>query len=112
LKKFYSRTPRNYDGSKLTAHALSDVLPIVLRQIGEVCQSRPDLILAAWPDVIGEKLASMAVAVSFESGILFVKVKNSTLLSLLSQRDKPKILKSLRDKFPKLFIKNIVFRLG
>lgn len=112
MARYHRRTPKNYDGTSPTTHRMNDVLPAVLRQIGEVYQDRPDLLLAAWADVIGEKLAPFTLAVSFQFGVLTVKVKNSTLHSLLSTTEKPKILKSLRQKFPRMTINNIVFRLG
>jgi hypothetical protein len=65
-----------------------------------------------WPDVIGPKLASMTQAHSFVDGVLLVKVKNSTLHSLLSQNDKPRILNLLRKRFPNVEIKTIYFRIG
>lgn len=106
------RTPRNYDGSQVTTRRFTDLLPTVLEQIGEVYKDRPDLILASWPEVIGPKLAPLTQAFSFQDGILVVKVKNSTLYSLLSQNDKPRLLSNLRKKFPKVTINNIQFRLG
>jgi hypothetical protein len=112
MQKYRRQRPRGYDGTSLTSHHIRDLLPSVLRSIGEVYQERPDLILAAWPEVIGEKLAAMTQAASFELGILTVKVKNSTLYSLLTQNEKPRLLRSLRDKFPKITIKNILFRMG
>lgn len=108
----YKRTPRNYDGAQVTTHQLSHVLPVVLEKINETFQDRPDLILAAWPDLIGPKLAPMTQAVSFAQGVLTVKVKNSTLYSLLSQREKPKLIKALQSKFPKINVKTILFRIG
>lgn len=110
--KSIRRTPKGYDGTGLTTHRVSDLLSQVMSQIGDAYQDRPDLILAAWPDIIGQKLAPMAQAVSFVDGVLSVKVKNSTLHSLLSQKDKLRILNSLRQKFPKVEIKNVVFRIG
>lgn len=112
MVKQRARTPRNYDGNQTVTHRLYDVLPIVLEKVSEVYQDRPDLILAAWPDVIGSKLAPMTQAISFQDGILVVKVKNSTLYSLLSQNDKPRLIQSLRSKFPKVLVKSIQFRLG
>lgn len=116
MKQKYSpylrRTPKNYDGSETTSRQLKELLPSVLSRIGGVYEERGDLVLAAWPEIIGSKLAGMTEAVSFESSVLVVKVKNSTLYSLLSQHDKPRILKNLRDKFPATSINNIVFRLG
>lgn len=106
------RTPKNYDGTCVTTHRVSELLPVVLSQIGEAYQERPDLILACWPEIIGPKLSMMTQAVSFRDGILTVKVKNSTLHSLLSRQDKPRILSSLRQRFPKISIQNIVFRIA
>lgn len=112
MAKTFRRTPRNYDGTRITTHKVSELLPGVLEQIGEVYNERPDLILSSWPIIIGPQLASMTEAVAFNDGVLVVKVKNSTLHSLLSQKDKPRILSSLRNKFPKVNIKNIMFRIG
>jgi hypothetical protein len=108
----YRPTPKYYDGTETTSHHIHALLPSVLSKIGKVYHQHPDLILAAWPSVIGPKLASMTQAVSFIDGILLVKVKNSTLHSLLSQNDKPRILHVFRQKFPDVQIKNIYFRIG
>lgn len=112
MGKSFSRTPRQYDGTRLTSHRMTDLLPQVLAKIGQVYEQRADLILAMWPDVIGVKLAGMTQAVSFADGTLVVKVKNSTLHSLLSQNEKPRLLNLLRKKFPQAEIKNIYFRIG
>ncbi|MBT3394588.1 MAG: DUF721 domain-containing protein [Waddliaceae bacterium] len=106
------RTPRGYDGIHTTSHRLGEVLPLVLKRIGRSYESRGDLIIMAWPEVIGEKLAAMTKAVEFEDGKLFVKVKNSTLYSLLNREYKSRLLKSLRDKFPGTNIKTIIFRIN
>lgn len=112
MGKAYRRTPKDYDGTELTTHQMNDLLPSVLSQIHDVYQQRPDLILAIWPTLIGPKLAGMTQAVSFHDGFLLVKVKNSTLHSLLSQHEKPRLLSILRQKFPQVQIKTIVFRIG
>lgn len=106
------RTPKNYDGTKVTTHRVSELLPFVLGEIGELYNARPDLVLAAWPDVIGPKLALMTQALSFNDGVLLIKVKNSSLHSLLSQHDKQRILNTLRARFPRVEIRNVVFRIG
>ena len=100
------------DVYKLTNKQMKDLLPKVLGKIGALHRDRPDLILTAWPLLIGEKLAPMAKAVAFEQGILVVKVSNSTLYSLLSQHERGRLLRSLREKFPSVEIKNIHFRIG
>lgn len=112
VKKYLRRTPKNYDGTEVTTHNLSDVLPVVLSKVGDSFRDRPDLILAAWPDLIGPKLAPMTQAHSCQDGVLVVIVKNSTLYSLLCRHEKQNILARLRQKFPKVDIKNIVFRIG
>lgn len=95
-----------------TGKHISDLLPSLMNQIASKSQERPDLVLATWPQVIGEKLAPMTAAVSFEEGILTVKVKNSTLYSLLSQHEKGKLMSSLKQKCPFAMIRNIRFRIG
>ncbi len=106
------KVSRYYDGPVPTTRHIGQVLPLLLRKIGKQYQDRPDLILAAWPDVVGAQLATMTRAVSFNEGFLVVKVSNSTLYSLLNQNDKPRLIKNLRDKFPQTMIKSIVFQLG
>ncbi len=112
MTKTVRRTPKNYDGTEVTTRSLGDLIPTVLSKISEVNQDRPDLVIAAWPGIIGSNLSTMTNAVSFHEGFLVVKVKNSTLFSLLNQNDKPKLLSNLRKKFPNVTIHNIIFRMG
>ncbi len=44
---------------------MKDLLPKVLNEINMIHRDRPDLILAAWPQIIGDKLAAMTKAVAF-----------------------------------------------
>ena len=108
----YKRTPQNYDGAKVTSHHVSKLLPFVLASIGDNFESRPDLILAAWPEIIGLQIAGSTEAVSFTDGIVHVKVKNSTLYSLLSKHEKPRLLSLFRSRFPSVQIRGIIFRMG
>ncbi len=96
----------------ITSKNLKQLLPSILRDIGRSHQLRPDLILAAWPALIGERLAPMTQAVSLEEGVLTVKVKNSSLLSLLAQHESSRLIKELRKKFPNANIRNIRFCIG
>lgn len=95
-----------------TGKKLRELLPKVLSEISKSYQERPDLVLAAWSEVIGEKMAPMTQAVSFCEGILKVLVKNSALYSLLVQHEKGRLLKELRKRFPNSPINNIIFRIG
>lgn len=113
MKNYNSRcNPKGYDGSKVTSHTIKDLLPVVLRHVSKVYGERGDLIIDAWSEIIGTNLAGMTQAVAFEEGILYVKVRNSTLYSLLSQHDKPRIVRKLRQKFPGNNIRTVVFRMG
>lgn len=110
--KQYARVPYNYDGTKNTSRKMVDLLPCALQSLTAMYQQRGDLILAIWPEVIGQRFAGMTEAISFKEGTLFVKVKNSTLHSLLNENEKFRILTLLRKKFPHVEIKNIIFRIG
>jgi len=110
--KIKRRNPKNYDGKRITSHTIGSLLPVVLKQVTNIYGERGDLILNAWPDIIGPHLAGMTQATAFDGGVLYVKVRNSTLYSLLAQHDKPRILNKLRQKFPGTNIKTIVFKMG
>jgi predicted nucleic acid-binding Zn ribbon protein len=84
----------------------------MLERIAAMQKDRPDLLVATWQEIIGEKIAPMAKAVGFENGILIVTVSNSTLYSLLAQHEKSRLLQMLRKRFPLIEIKTIHFRIG
>jgi hypothetical protein len=112
VKKRGLRTPKNYDGTQVTTHKVGDLLSAALSRLHTTQQYRPDILLQAWPEIIGPQLAVMTQAVSFCDGILVVKVKNSTLHSLLSRHEKFRILALIQKKFPKSAIQNILFRIA
>lgn len=97
---------------KVTNKQIKDLLPKMLQQIDDAKSQRPDLIVAAWPGLIGEKLAPMTKAAGFAEGILTVKVSNSMLYSLLKTQERGRLLERLRQRFPAVCIKNINFRIG
>lgn len=88
------------------------ILPKLLAEVGRKAANRPDIILAAWPDVIGACLAPMTKALAFTEGVLVVKVNNSTLHSLLVQHEKGKLIRALKKRFPRVGLKDIRFRIG
>ena len=81
---------------------MTDFLPYVLSQVGRLMEEDSSAVLQAWPDIIGATLAPMTQAVSYTEGVLTVRVKNSTLYSLLYQRDKPHLLRALKKRFPQV----------
>lgn len=106
-----SRTPKDYDGTAVTTHQMKHLIPQVLSHIDTVYYQQSNLVLEGWSEIIGSKLAHMTQALSFIDGILVVKVKNSTLHSLINQ-EKPRLLQMLREKFPATKIRTISFRIG
>lgn len=108
----YKRTPQNYDGSKVTSHHMSNLLQHVMTSIGNQFEVRPDLILAAWPGIVGAHVALSTEAIAFTDGILHVKVRNSTLYSLLSKHERTRLLAIYRSRFPTVQIRGIMFKLG
>jgi hypothetical protein len=102
----------NNDQIKSSLKPISRLLPKFLKQMQERFQERPDLILATWPQIIGEKHAAMTKAASFENGVLTVKVNNSTLYQLLVTYEKKRLLKSLKEKFCSVEIRDLLFRMG
>ncbi len=90
-------TLRKNKAIRPTGKRLADLLPKIMSKIGKMHKVRPDLVVSAWPEVIGKRFAAMTSAVSFVDGILTVKVKNSTLLSVLSQHEKPRLMGKLKE---------------
>ena len=109
--RFYSRR-KAANSTKPTSKSLQSLLPKFLKEVNENCHKRHDLIPLAWPEIIGERLSSMTRAEAFTEGVLYVKVFNSTLLSILTHRERNILLKKLKAKFPKTDIKEIRFQLG
>lgn len=107
---------RRYDPMKKNPDSISkkiaDVLPAIMQKIDHAYAKKPAHVLEAWPQIIGEKLAPFTKAVSVENGTLVVKVKNSTLLSLLSREEKSHILKKMQERFSQEIVRNIIFRIG
>jgi hypothetical protein len=96
----------------LTNKHLKDLLSSALKDIEGRKKRRPDQLLAGWSEVIEEKWRPMTHAVSFEKGVLMVKVKNAALYSVLVQQETEKLLRKLQQRFPEAELKNIVFRIG
>lgn len=111
-KEHYQRTYKGRYGTALTSRDLGSVLSKVLTKINAQQQQRPDLLLAYWPQVVGPTIAPLTRAIAFNDGVLTVKVKNSTLHSLLVREEKAKILAALRHKFPNVTLSDIIFKIG
>lgn len=104
-----SRTPRNYSGTENPAKKIVDLLPDVLSDLGKKRKNPREEIFQFWQELLGEKMAPLTEPVSFLDGVLTVKVKSSTLYSLLVAHERPRLLSRLQEKFA---IRNLVFRVG
>ena len=103
------RTPKNYCGTESPAKKISELLPEIANEIARKISIPGEAIFQFWNELMGEKMASMTEPVSFVDEVLTVKVKSSTLYSLLAVHEKAKLLASLQEKFS---VRNIVFRVG
>ncbi len=103
---------RGADSTQPTSHHIRSLLPKVFNQISASFQDASPLVLSVWPSLVGPHLAPMTQAVSFHEGIMTIKVKNSSLYSLLSQHERPRLLKRLQQMFPHTPIKSIRFMIG
>lgn len=106
------RNPKAYNGTRTTTHHLKELLPSFLQEMGGHYSSGAEQVLAYFEEMMGPTLTPFARAHTFAGGILTVKVLNTTLFSLLSRQEKPKLLKRLREAFPNLPIKTIDFKIG
>lgn len=104
-----SRTPKNYSGIHNPVKKMTDLLPEILSDLGRKAQDPREEIFRFWRELIGEKMAPLAEAVSFADGVLTVKVKSSTLYSLLVTHERARLLGRLQEKFS---IRNLQFRVG
>ena len=100
------------DTTFLTSKRLDALLPKFLCAIEERRHNRPDEVIGYWKELVGDNIASMARAVTFEKGVLFVAVQNSTLLSLLARQEKKRLLSEFKKKFTGILIADIAFRIG
>lgn len=96
----------------LTNKLIKDLLPSALQGLNEAHLTRVDLLQKAWPEIIGERFASMTRVASFERGALTVHVNNGALYSLLVQHEKERLLYHLRQRFPGHKIRYLSFRMG
>ena len=104
-----SRTPRNYSGTVNPVKRMTDLLPEVLNDLGKKAKDPREEIYKFWRELMGEKMAPLAEPISFVEGVLTVKVKSSTLYSLLVAHERPRLLGRLQEKFS---IRNLIFRVG
>jgi len=101
------------EDTRVTTRHLGDLAKKYLRSLETQQTKNPQEVINAWADVIGHPGNTMTESYKFESGVLFVTVKNSTFLSVLQQpTEKKRLIQLLRARVPEAEIVNIVFRFG
>lgn len=98
--------------TQLPHRHLKDLTTSFLEQVRAVCATRPLQVLEGWSSVAGEKWGRETKAVSFQGGVLSVKVANASLYSILVQYEAPRLLKALQDRFPESGVKKVKFSIG
>ena len=95
-----------------TFYEIKSLLPNFLNKFEKKQRNFPKEIFEKWPEIIGDKFAKWTKPVSFEKGILKVKVISSALYSLLVNYEKKRLLNMLQNNFPEASIRNIKFIIG
>ena len=109
----FDRPEHAHDGPSTTSRQLKDLARRYLAHLEQKLQTKPREILELWPQVIGAAFAGMTRAEKFEQGVLYVRVKNSSLLSLLhSVSERNRLVDALRTEVPDVEIIDISFRIG
>ncbi len=86
---------------------LGALLGKLLQDLGLKDKLRQYDVVAAWPDLVGEKIARVAKAYRIERGVLFVHVETSEWRNELTMR-KPEILQKINAG--ERIVTDIVFR--
>ena len=107
------RPYQQQEGSATTSRQLKDLARRYLAHLEQKLQTKPKEVLELWPKVIGPAFAGMTRAEKFEEGVLYVRVRNSSLLSLLhTAPERQRLAEALRTQVPDVEIKDISFRIG
>ena len=112
VAKSQRSVPKNYDGIKPTGRLVESLLDTTFKKISASFDARPQNIFAIFLGLINEQFRPLVKPVFFADGKLIVKVKNSTLLSILTSQEKGRLLHNLRDQIPSVPIQDIVFQIG
>lgn len=110
----FSQEPKaRFSSTAPTSKHLGDLAQAYLNEIGKKVGTNPRLVLGLWSEIVGAHIAPMTKATRFENSVLYVLVRNSTLLSLLHRKDdKERLVRAFQSRAPGINISDIVFRLG
>ncbi|MCF7852857.1 MAG: DUF721 domain-containing protein [Simkaniaceae bacterium] len=112
MKNDLHRIPKNYDGLDFTGREIGGMADVVLSRITQTFESKAQNIFNTFLGLLNDRIRPFVKPVSFTKGKLVVKVKNATLLSILSSQEKAHLLHNLRVKLPSVVIQDIFFQIG
>lgn len=110
--KSVPRIPKDYDGIEPPGRRMDALLETLMDDLERTKKHSIEILAKTWDEIVGNKIAQMTKVVNYQKGVLFVKVKNATLLSILSSQEKARLLQNLRDKLPNIQFTNLVFQFG
>jgi Protein of unknown function (DUF721). len=102
------RTPYGYNGTQKTTILLSSLLPNVVKHLNHETADLQQAMILAWPNLVGERIATMTKILKVDYGTITVAVSNPSLHQVL-RTEKPKLLKAIQARLPQLKCHNIVF---
>ncbi len=103
---------RPFRTNQNTIKPIKEFLPKILTDIDSKYARNPKRIIDSWPEMIGPKVARMTQVVSYDEGVLKVKVNSSTLYSILRGVEKKNILMKMQNAFSIRAIRDIIFVIG
>ena len=106
------QNPKNYDGLEWTGRLAKNIVSNVFADIQKSFDANPQNVFAVFLGLLNEKIRPLVEPVFFSKGVLTVKVKNATLLSILSSQEKGHLVQNLGKLLPSAEIQNIVFQSG
>ncbi len=102
----YKRQFEEFPAGKEVKNLLSSVLKkIDTRQKINISQIRN-----TWSELIGEKYSAMTEVISFDDGVLTIKINSAPLFSILKAEQKTKLESEMRKRIPALKLKKLNFR--
>lgn len=90
---------------------MAQVLEQTLRRLPAVKKIKGQLLIDAWPEAVGEKIACKTCAISFDNGTLHVWVRDSVWAQHIALHKK-KIISNLNSLVRTRMLQDVRFRVG
>lgn len=94
------------------SHALAELVPGVMKQLGLTDRLRESEVIEAWSKIVGDFIAAHSTPISLRNGLLVVRVLQPSLHYELETISKAGILRKLKQRFGAKTIREIKFRIG